>query len=231
MIGLVSVLLPLRFMGIMTRAAGAVIMLGGLVAVAVAMLWPVPSLTRVAQRQSLLDEVLPEYHFHERHEILVHAPPERIVAVWNKVTVGELGYAEQFMRIRRMAFGNFRRPPSLKAQSLSQTGVPGILLRQDAHEIVSGMAGSPWSGHAAGLPKNAEEFGRFSASNAVKIVFNMRVEDAGNGWSRLSTETRVLALDNSARHKMTPYWRVIYPGSSVMRSWWLDAIRRRAENQ
>jgi hypothetical protein len=55
------------------------------------------------------------------------------------------------------------------------------------------------------------------------------IEDQGDGWSRLRTETRVFATDASARRRFAVYWRLIYPGSSLIRHMWLDAIRRRAE--
>jgi hypothetical protein len=55
------------------------------------------------------------------------------------------------------------------------------------------------------------------------------VEDEGAGWSRVTTETRILATDASARRAFGIYWRVIYPGSAIIRSMWLREIKRRAE--
>ncbi|MBV8202739.1 MAG: hypothetical protein JOZ15_19150, partial [Acidobacteria bacterium] len=45
----------------------------------------------------------------------------------------------------------------------------------------------------------------------------------------VTTETRVNATDAATRRRFAAYWRVIYPGSSLIRSMWLRAIRRRAE--
>jgi hypothetical protein len=50
-----------------------------------------------------------------------------------------------------------------------------------------------------------------------------------DGWSRLSTETRVLGTDDSARRRFAVYWRLIYPGSALIRRMWLQAVKRRAE--
>jgi hypothetical protein len=50
-----------------------------------------------------------------------------------------------------------------------------------------------------------------------------------SGGSRVTTETRILATDDGARRRFGAYWRVIYPGSALIRIGWLDAIRRRAE--
>jgi hypothetical protein len=45
----------------------------------------------------------------------------------------------------------------------------------------------------------------------------------------LTTETRVYATDASSRRRFARYWRVIYPGSSLIRRMWLRAVEKRAE--
>jgi hypothetical protein len=45
----------------------------------------------------------------------------------------------------------------------------------------------------------------------------------------LTTETRVFATDAPTRRKFAAYWRVIYPGSALIRMMWLRAIKQRAE--
>jgi hypothetical protein len=64
--------------------------------------------------------------------------------------------------------------------------------------------------------------------NAMAMM-NFQVRDDGGGWCTVSTETRVVATDAAARRRFARYWRVIYPGSSLMRYTWLRAIARRAE--
>jgi len=49
------------------------------------------------------------------------------------------------------------------------------------------------------------------------------------GFSLLSTETRVYANDAASRRRFAVYWRLIYPGSALIRRMWLRAIARRAE--
>jgi hypothetical protein len=60
-------------------------------------------------------------------------------------------------------------------------------------------------------------------------TINFAVRDEGDGWCTVTTETRVLATSDSARRRFAAYWRVIYPGSSLLRYTWLRAIQRRAE--
>lgn len=58
---------------------------------------------------------------------------------------------------------------------------------------------------------------------------NFVVEPEREGWSRVSTEMRIFVPEASVRRKFRAYWRVIYPGSSLLRIGWLEAVRRRAE--
>ena len=59
---------------------------------------------------------------------------------------------------------------------------------------------------------------------------NFLVEDEGGGWTRVTTQTRVFATDLAATRRFATYWRVIYPGSALIRRMWLRAIKRRAES-
>jgi hypothetical protein len=58
---------------------------------------------------------------------------------------------------------------------------------------------------------------------------NFLVTDLGHGLSRVDTETRVFATDDVALGRFTAYWRIIFPGSSILRTTWLRAVKDRAE--
>jgi len=60
-------------------------------------------------------------------------------------------------------------------------------------------------------------------------MMNFLIEDDGQGACVISTETRVRATDPSAKRRFAAYWRMIYPGSAVIRRMWLRAIKKRAE--
>ena len=59
-------------------------------------------------------------------------------------------------------------------------------------------------------------------------TMNFRVTPDGLGASVVSTETRVFANSPEARRRFAVYWRLIYPGSAIIRRMWLSAIERRA---
>jgi hypothetical protein len=58
---------------------------------------------------------------------------------------------------------------------------------------------------------------------------NFRLRDAGAGETWLSTETRIFATDDRAKRRFAVYWRVIYPGSALIRRMWLRAVKENAE--
>jgi hypothetical protein len=72
------------------------------------------------------------------------------------------------------------------------------------------------------------DFKEFDRPGYVKVAMNFHLAEIAGGC-RVSTETRVLATDSSARWKFAVYWRIIYPGSALIRRMWLAAIKRRAE--
>jgi hypothetical protein len=58
---------------------------------------------------------------------------------------------------------------------------------------------------------------------------NFRIEEIEAAHCTLTTETRIYATGFHVLHGFAGYWRLIYPGSSLIRYEWLRAIKRRAE--
>ena len=62
----------------------------------------------------------------------------------------------------------------------------------------------------------------------LRIAFALWAE-RGPDATRLSTETRVLALSRAARIRFRLYWLAVGPFSALIRRRWLAAAKRRAE--
>ena len=62
----------------------------------------------------------------------------------------------------------------------------------------------------------------------VLATMNFVVVPDANNDSIVSTETRVFANNPSTRWRFAVYWRLIYPGSAIIRRMWLRAAERRA---
>ena len=225
--GLANLATPFRFLGIHKRSVGAFLLAGGLGLALAALLWPA-SMIRVAQHKTCLDDVMPEYQFSERHSQRIHARPEQVTQAIRQATMADLKSYVTLMRIRAAAFRRTYDPGNIQNERVLDVLSTGFIsLGDTGQEIVMGGVGNARSTPRPQV-KNLQDFAAYQ--QGVKLAFNLNVEDAGNGWSTLTTETRVLALDDLNRRAMTRYWRLIVPGSGLIRRQWLEAIKRRAES-
>jgi hypothetical protein len=230
LLGLASLVRPLRFLGIRTRMTGAVVGAAGLAALVLGLMLPVTP-PRLPGAGMALDEVLPVYQFGEHHEIRVAAPPERVLAAARAVTAGEIRLFRLLTWLRSPRLPGRGREsilnPSAERPILDVALRSGfVLLREEKdREIVFGavVCCGPRM-----PPRSAQEFHALQGSLA-RAVMSFYVEDAGGGVSRLVTQTRIHATDAAAQRRFAAYWRVIYPGSALLRVTWLRAIRSRAE--
>jgi len=69
----------------------------------------------------------------------------------------------------------------------------------------------------------------FATAGYAKAAMNFSLEPLNGRSTRLWTETRIVATDPTSRGRFARYWRLIHPGSALIRRMWLSAVRRRAE--
>ena len=231
--GVVTFLLPPRWSGFRRRIHGfaAGVTLGALL---IAAGWFWPPRTHTTASATRIDAVMPQYDFHERHEVLVHATPSRVRETFERISLADIGVMQTLGKIRAIAMGQFRAPaapgapPALPIVEMIRNPRSGFFpLADTPTEFVFGLAGQPWNNR--GVRLRAEEFRDWAPPGTVKIAANFLMEDAGAGRTRIASETRVLAADDAARRKMARYWALIYPGSGMIRRSLLAAIRDRAE--
>jgi hypothetical protein len=228
--GLANVALPFRFLGIRKRSTGALVFTGGLVLAAAALLWPAP-IIRVAQHTTRLDDAMPEYQFNERHSTRVHAPPEQVMRAVRQSTFSDMKSLATLMKIRAAALRIHDAGEALQGKRiLDAFSASGFLSEDSEHEITMFGAVNARAVDRRPEVRSLQEFKDYREEGAVKTAFDFTVEQLGGGWTKLSTETRVLALDDLTRRGMGRYWRLIVPGSGLLRRQWLEGIKRRAES-
>ncbi|MBZ5590201.1 MAG: hypothetical protein LAO05_16735 [Acidobacteriia bacterium] len=228
--GLVSLARPPRFLGVRTRVHALTLALCGVGLAVTAVMWPA-GVTRSARQDQRLDRFLPEYQFSETHEARVRAPMKAVVKAIREVSLADMPAAVVLLRIRAAAGGRFHSSPPDPRPLLDTMLQPGsgflALDTADPGELVYGMVGFVHK------PKPAlttpEQFAAFTEPGGIRVAFNLRAVPEGDGVVRLSTETRCLANGDEARRTFARYWRIIYPGSAIIRRVWLDAIVARAE--
>jgi len=103
------------------------------------------------------------------------------------------------------------------------------LIQRNEREMVFGGIGRVRSTGEEPILSSPAAFASFDQRECVKVAFNLKVDDAGNGWTTVRTETRLHALDPESRRATAVYWRLIYPWSGMLRTMWLQAARNRAE--
>ena len=233
-IGLLATVHPLSRLGLTTRSRGMLLMLTGAVAAGIGMSLPAASI-RVARGDMHLDRLAPVYQFHEVHAIHIDASPDRVYRAVREVTAGEISLFQLLTRIRRFGRSGpesiVNAPDALPILDVATRTTFLVLADDVPREVVIGtvvIAPSGWRRADAATP---EAFAALAQPGFATALMNFRIEPDARGTSLLSTETRVFATDATARRHFAVYWRIIYPGSAIIRRSWLRAIRRRAESE
>lgn len=228
----VALIKPPRWLGIRNRRTAGTLLILGIALASIAISWPTHTL-RSSEPGHRLDDFLPEYQCVEYHEARTHASMERVLDAARQASWADMPAAIFLMRLRALAAGHLAAPPVDHAPLLETMLRPGTgflaldLSRPD--ELVLGMTGRPWTDERPPTLATPDEFAAFNLPGQIRVAFDIRTVDEGGGVVRVSTETRIMGNDADAQRIFARYWRLIYPGSAIIRRVWLDAIIARAE--
>jgi len=232
LIGALSALVPLRFLAIHRRRTGWLVLLTGLVVAGVALTRPA-SETTVAAPRTRLDEFAPAYQFNEVHQIPVNATPDRVYQAMLQVTAAEIPLFRTLVWIRR---GGATGPegilnPSDQIPILTvATRTTFLKLAEEVNrEIVIGTVVLAPPGVRLPLAAEPSSYKALVQPGFAKATMSFLIEPLQSGGCLLRTETRVYATDPVSCGSFARYWRVIRPGSELIRLMWLRAIKVRAE--
>jgi len=220
---------PIRRFGFRTRRQGIAVMVGGVCFVMAGYLLPAHE-QRITDKVTRLDQFVPVWEFSEFHEIKIAAPPERVYAAVKSVQADEIALFNALTWIRR---GGRELPESILNAGVQKplldvaTQSNFIWLADEApRELVIGTI-------IAAPPRVARDltpalFRKRVSHRLTLAAMNFAVHPDGSGGSIVSTETRVHANNPASRRAFAVYWRLIYPGSAIIRRMWLRAVERRA---
>lgn len=233
---------PLRRIGIPNRMIAAALMLVALTMIGVVVMWPVPR-TRNSSPDTLLGRSLQQYQFDEHHEITICAPPARIMDAVRGVSAEEIRFFRTLIAIRRLHRVDRAREKE-PLLDVAQRGGFVALGEVPNQEIALGTGGPFWAMGVsdiadAGLLRiqllssknDPARFAHLDLRGYPKAVIHFLAKEGAGGCHVLATETRIGAPVAESARKFAVYWRLIYPGSALIRVMWLDAIKRRAERQ
>lgn len=170
---------------------------------------------------AMIDSFLPEYDFRTAHSQWVAADTGTVWAALTTVRFDELVLTRPLVRIRGLG----KRLPS---GSVFHNGPVTLLRVDDGVEAVGGAIAQSWSLKPAHKTISGEEFfAGFGEPGWVKFVTDFRVVAEGTG-TRLSTETRIKALDPRSKARFGLYWAGIRAFSGLVRRDVLAAVARKA---
>jgi hypothetical protein len=231
LVGALSLIRPLQFLGIRSRRSAGTVLASGLLLCIVGFAYPVTE-KRALSPQSELDRLMPVWHFDEHHSMYVDAPPDRVFAAIRQVRANEILLFKTLTTIRRFGRAGpehiLNAPETKPIIDVATSTTFARLFDQPPNELVVGtIVREP---PAASLDINTAEAFRMKLPPGYAIAaMNFKVAPAGPNRSLVWTETRVYATDKTARRAFSIYWRLIHPGSDIIRRMWLRAVKRRAE--
>jgi hypothetical protein len=158
----------------------------------------------------MIDSHAPTFDVSSSHVVAVDAKPAAVLAA-----LDHLGLARSVARTIAL-FGATQRF-ALEPSSLEPaTGA----------ERVYGLA---WSVDRPAAPVPAAELRALDAPGYIKVIWDVRVSGDAEIGTYVSTTTRFVATDATARHRLLSAWRVLGPMSADLARRGLASIKRAAE--
>jgi hypothetical protein len=202
----------------------------GLALTLVGALLPAPERT-VPLTDRLLDRATPTFEFSEFHSAEVDASCERAFDAVLAVTAPEIRGFGLLTWIRRMGRPGpediLNAPAEKPLLTVATSTTFRELGRRPGREIVIATVLAPPAG-AVLLSGDPGGFRELATPGVAKAAMSVAMQPLDAGRCHLTTETRVHATDASTRRRFAAYWRLIYPGSALIRRMWLRAVVRRA---
>ena len=181
----------------------------------------------------LIDDWMPAWDVHERHETRIRAGREQVWARVRALDFGHSGVIRTLFALRSLpglltAAGR-RKMLDARRGGLLRAGFR-VLDEAEGDELVLGVVGRFWRPGGGILRVAPEEVRGFDQPGYAVGVWNFSLTDGGDGDGvTLATETRVRCTDAASRRSFRRYWRLIGPFSGLIRREMLKSIRRAAQ--
>ena len=174
---------------------------------------------------TLLDVIVPTWTDRTVHGHHVSASPERVAEAIRETSLDEARVASLLIAARTFGRSFGQHQPFVETGDF-ESGF--VRLGSSPSEVCVGFIGRPWPGGEPGpAVADAEAFRDAEALDLIKVALSIRCAPAGYG-TLLVAETRIVVGPLAAR-SFSLYWRLVKPGSKLVRLSHLRAIARRAE--
>ena len=181
---------------------------------------------------------MPAYDVAARYTIDIDRPAPHVYATllatdfsrpWLVRGLMGLRLLPKFLRAPRESWQRFRTAARSPRASLTDIAHSDFVLLEQAppREIVLGITGRFWTLQADIVRIPPERFRDPVAAGLAQAAWNFEVTALGQG-SRLATETRIRCADPATLRAFRRYWRLVAPGSGLIRRAILRQVRREA---
>ena len=187
---------------------------------------------------TLLDSWMPACDVSARYGVSIHASPERVYATLLATDFGRPWLVRGLMGFRLLpgllrspaaTWRRLRRGGGSRRASLSDLAHSDFLLLEAAppREIVLGITGRFWTLAAEIVRIPPERFREPLPVGLAQAAWSFEVTASGAGCE-LATETRIRCADPATLRAFRRYWRLVAPGSGLIRHAILGQVRREA---
>ena len=178
-----------------------------------------------------LDDVVPNPHFRMCHSRVIAAP---LAAIWDELNTVPmsalpLGLVLESLRLLPAKLSGRKHPSLARRTFLEVTPIP-VVFSEPPHVVISAGLSQAWRLLGGSIPPVLDAAGvrEWTGTGWLKIGMEFRLESTTRG-NRLSTETRIHAMDPQTMRAFTAYWFVIRPFSGAIRREVLRVVAHRAE--
>jgi hypothetical protein len=178
-----------------------------------------------------INRFIPAGDARESHEIIVHAPAQVVLDLAEHFDIESVFLARSILWLRAKIFrAPWRRLNGGLVEMTTSLGW-APLARTPGRELVMGAVTQPWVGEVKFRSVPADAFAAFNEPGLVKIVWTLEAEPLAAAITRLRTQTRAAATDETARRKFGAYWNRYSIGVRLLRRLLLRAVKREAERR
>ncbi len=187
---------------------------------------------------TLLDDYFPSYDASEHHSIRIATPPAAVYAALRTADLSGHVITRALLALRALPVMLMRRAARSSSKTSGRVTLADferrgfvVLAERPPDELLIGLQGRFWTLTGALEPLDAALARQPVPSGRARAGWNFRLESLPDGATRLSTETRVRCADAATRRRFRWYWRLIRPGSGLIRRVMLGSIKREAEGR
>ena len=187
---------------------------------------------------TLLDSWMPAYDIRARYAVRIGAPPARVYAAllatdfsrsWAVRGLMGIRLLPTLLRSPRSTWQKLVHPPRASRASLTNLAHSDFifLAATPPQEIVLGITGRFWKLAPEVVRVPPEQFRETLPVGLAQAAWNFEIT-AQPGGSELATETRIRCADPATLRQFKWYWRLVAPGSGLIRHAILSQVRREA---